>query len=498
MTGGKTNISKRSGVLITFYYPQLFKLLATGQQMSNILRLTRKDTESRRHSNAPNNDFSYLPDADDSEPQSLFQESEHLPLENIFQRFLPLVLEILKTEKMHDISQPPLAHDEDSSSSTPSDCEECLCNSSWGLTQLKEFLSLLHYLPASCVSLQQPRRVEQQMCNSSTSSGCCCCTDRVGVSPQHISTNSQNLHTSGTTSGSFFGDNFAVTRLLDVINSNSAVRSLAFLAKVQEKDNSNPELRFLLLLASLYYSAQKAAAALYESYTQSCGVQSRMASRKHSRHQQCALDSSPRSPQNSSKQQSCYDEACNYSKTFAQLDNCNRDGSISRLSLASSPKFHPLNVEPCSHYTPSSKPLYPNESQYHFDAQLRNHKDESGPAFRRIKDGLSYDGLHGRSRRSGTEYSCSYPGVSWNTRMQSWLVYFEDAQGRKSRTFNPKRLTHEQLSMLPLDIRSKFPTHVRRAFACHIISICFESKVNTLSIQCLKLIDHFSFCRRWK
>jgi hypothetical protein len=65
------------------------------------------------------------------------------------------------------------------------------------------------------------------------------------------------------------------------------------------------------------------------------------------------------------------------------------------------------------------------------------------------------------SKRCSAEYSCSYPGVSWNTRMQSWLVYFEDAKKRKSRTFNPKRISEAQLSLLPVSIQKKILTHVR-------------------------------------
>lgn len=43
------------------------------------------------------------------------------------------------------------------------------------------------------------------------------------------------------------------------------------------------------------------------------------------------------------------------------------------------------------------------------------------------------------------EYSCSYPGVSWNTRMRAWLVFYDDFGPRKSKTFNPKRYNEKVL-----------------------------------------------------
>lgn len=95
----------------------------------------------------------------------------------------------------------------------------------------------------------------------------------------------------------------------------------------------------------------------------------------------------------------------------------------------------------------AGKLLDESNGEYMFDAKLYCTKTLMRP---------------GHSRRYPTEYSCSYPGVSWNTRMQSWLVYFEDGEGRRSRTFNPKRFTQAQLETLPEFIRSQATIHVRR------------------------------------
>lgn len=69
----------------------------------------------------------------------------------------------------------------------------------------------------------------------------------------------------------------------------------------------------------------------------------------------------------------------------------------------------------------------PPEYQYKFDA--------------RITVAVKGD----RGGRNTAEFLCSFPGVSWNTRMQSWLVYYEDMGGRRSKTFNPKRFTPDKL-----------------------------------------------------
>lgn len=106
------------------------------------------------------------------------------------------------------------------------------------------------------------------------------------------------------------------------------------------------------------------------------------------------------------------------------------------------------------------------DGRYMFDAQMRTHLlagSKNGKIDRRNNPGGSC------LRRGTTEYSCSYPGVSWNTRMQSWLVYFEDTKGRKSRTFNPKRLSINQLELLPTEIRLRYETEVRNVETLLII-----------------------------
>ena len=84
----------------------------------------------------------------------------------------------------------------------------------------------------------------------------------------------------------------------------------------------------------------------------------------------------------------------------------------------------------------------PSECIYNFDAKLTvcppqcNRRDEQSTKPKR------------QGGRSSAEFLCSFPGVSWNTRMQSWLVYYEDRTGRKSKTFNPKRYSLEKFSRL--------------------------------------------------
>lgn len=67
--------------------------------------------------------------------------------------------------------------------------------------------------------------------------------------------------------------------------------------------------------------------------------------------------------------------------------------------------------------------------------------------------------------RATAEYLCSFPGVSWNTRMQSWLVYYEDMTGRKSKTFNPKRYSADKLDKS--DARYEKLKHLDVRFSLH-------------------------------
>lgn len=79
----------------------------------------------------------------------------------------------------------------------------------------------------------------------------------------------------------------------------------------------------------------------------------------------------------------------------------------------------------------ASAPDPPHDYNYHFDAKLI--VTEEFP-----DDGV-VEGSNKRKWRRAV-YRCTYPCVSWNARAHSWLVYYEDAEGRKSKTFNPKKL----------------------------------------------------------
>ena len=76
----------------------------------------------------------------------------------------------------------------------------------------------------------------------------------------------------------------------------------------------------------------------------------------------------------------------------------------------------------------SHLPDPPHEYSYHFDAKLI------------VTEEFPDDDSSSKRKWRRAIYRCTYPCVSWNARAHSWLVYYEDAEGRKSKTFNPKKL----------------------------------------------------------
>lgn len=89
----------------------------------------------------------------------------------------------------------------------------------------------------------------------------------------------------------------------------------------------------------------------------------------------------------------------------------------------------------------------PSEYQYRFDAQLTLPVGTMRTVITKMLRSCRSHHIQeiDNTGRTTAEFLCSYPGVSWNTRMQSWLVYYEDVTGRRSKTFNPKKFTDDKI-----------------------------------------------------
>lgn len=413
-----------------------------------------------------------------------FRETDHVSPMDLFQGPLRFAWETFMQNGFRELLH-SRCHSKGSSHSIPGRCEECLCNSAGNPIARNHSALPFHSISASCTQQSEHSHCASPLAKSSwMPSGCCPCPDRAGIhSFQNSSNNNHHCSCNPPNSSSSCSPDptasYSTLQPLDSWYRNADKDTL--LREKSQRLNPRIDMRILLLLASLYCSAKSESAISHDETTGSPDTRDHHGPHSYVESRNSNVPSGrerglhPDVP-------SCYTERLQQQEKsvvswrsgtpmVSEEDCCRQTATEQPLTTGSlQPRVMDVNFSLSSNRTPAWWPdvACPVECQYRFDARLRNHREEGN--FKEEKEGKPHDGSLGRTRRSGTEYSCSYPGVSWNTRMQSWLVYFEDAQGRKSRTFNPKRLTPEQLALLPPDVRAKFPSHaVEVAMHCACI-----------------------------